>query len=55
MQVHARVCEENKLEKGEKIQCLLKQFCGGSCEFEKSYRKSREAYHDDIQGWFTIG
>ena len=43
MQAHARVWEENR-----GIQCLLKQFCSLRCEFEGSYRKSGEAYKDDI-------
>ena len=46
MQAQAGVWEENKLE--EKMQCLLKQFCSWRCEFEGSYRKSGEAYQDDI-------
>ena len=46
MQAHARVCEENKLEKKRlilrtSIETILH-------EFEGSYKKSGEAYQDDI-------
>ena len=45
-QAHGRVYEEHKLE--EKIQHLLKQFCGKRCEFIGSHRKSGETDQDDI-------
>ena len=45
MQAHARVCEESKLEeKTIPIETILWL----RCKFERSYRKSGEAYQDNI-------
>ena len=46
MQAHARVCEENKLE--EKKRLLRTPIETILHEFEGSYKKSGEAYQDDI-------
>ena len=45
MQDHARVCEENKLEKKRLLRTPIKTILH---EFEGSYKKSGEAYQDDI-------
>ena len=48
MQVHARVCQKNKLEELGKKPCLLNQFCGWRSKFKGSYKKSGKTYQDDI-------
>ena len=43
MEVHARVCKENKLEiefELEENTTPIDKICGKRCEFEGSYRKS---------------
>ena len=45
MQAHARVCEENKLEKKRLLRTPIETILH---EFEGSYKKSGEAYQDDI-------
>ena len=45
MQAHARVCEENKLEKKRLLRTPIETILH---EFEGSYKKSGEAYQNDI-------